>query len=87
MQHLWTILPAVLLGAAVLYAAWIWRRRVRDAPYDLRRLRDAHYEGWLAPGEEPDDGLVTEDSGPYCVSCDEAYPAGTTACRHCRRPL
>ena len=81
------LIPALLLGLALLYAVWAWRQRRRDAPYDLRRLRDAHYEGWLAPGEEPDEGLVTEESGPYCPACDESYPAGTSACRCCRRPL
>jgi len=81
------LIPALLLGLALAYAVWAWRQRRRDAPYDLRRLHDAHYEGWLTPGEEPDEGLVTDESGPYCSACDEAYPAGTSLCRHCHRPL
>ncbi len=82
-----SLIPALLLALALFYAVWAWRQKRRDDPYDLRRLGDARYEGWLAPGEEPDEGLVTEESGPYCSACDEAYPAGTYACRHCRRPL
>jgi len=81
------LIPALLLGLALLYAVWAWRQRRRDAPYDLRRLADARYEGWLAPGEEPDEARLTEESGPYCSGCDEAYPAGTSVCLHCRRPL
>lgn len=81
------LIPVLLLGLAALYAVWAWRQRRRDAPYDLRRLADARYEGWLAPGEEPEEGWVTDESGPYCSSCDEAYPAGTSVCRRCRRPL
>ncbi len=87
MQHFWTLFPALLVAFAILYAAWVWQRRKRIDPYDLRRLHDAHYEAPLASGEEPDETLVTEESGPYCSSCDEAYPAGTSVCRHCRRPL
>jgi len=81
------LIPALLLGLALLYAVWAWRQRRRDAPYDLRRLGDARYEGWLAPGEEPDEGLVTDESGPYCSGCDESYPTGTSVCRRCRRLL
>ena len=81
------MIPLLLIGLALVYAVWAWRERRRNAPYDLRRLRDARYEGWLAPGEEPDEGLVTAESGPYCSACDEAFPAGTHSCRYCRRPL
>ncbi len=81
------MIPVLLLGLALVYAVWAWRERRLDAPYDLRRLRDAHYEGWRAPGEEPDEGLVTDESGPYCSACGEVYPVGTFACLHCRRPL
>ena len=81
------LIPVLLLGLALAYAVWAWRQRRRDAPYDLRLLRDARYEGWLAPGEEPDEGLVTDESGPYCAACDEAYPAGTSVCRRCRKLL
>ena len=81
------MIPLLLIGLALVYAVWSWRERRWNAPYDLRRLRDARYEGWLAPGEEPDEGLVTEESGPYCSGCDESFPAGTHSCRYCRRPL
>lgn len=86
------LIPALLLGLAALYAAWVWGKRRREERYDLRRLRDLPRTGLygqspLLPDEEPNESWVTEESGPYCHICDEAYPAGTHVCRHCRRPL
>lgn len=92
MTNLWATLPILLLGLVVLYAAWIWWKRRRAGRYDLGRLRDAPRTGLydrspLLPGEEPDEDGITEDSGPYCHACDEAYPPGTSVCFRCRRPL
>ncbi len=83
----WGLLPTVVLGAVVVYAVWAWARRRREGRYDLRGLRDARYEPPLAGDEEPDEDGVTGESGPYCHSCDAAYPAGTPRCFSCGRPL
>lgn len=88
----WEAVPALFFGLTIVFAAWAWWKRRRADRYDLRSLRDAPRTGQydqtpLLPGEEPEDDWVTEDSGPYCVSCDEAYAAGTPVCRRCGRPL
>ena len=78
-------LPAVCLGVVALVCGIIWWRRrypPRD-PYDLRML----YKEPPQPHGEAWDDMVTEDSGPYCATCDEPHPAGTSLCRHCGRPL
>ena len=83
---------AALLGLAVLLAVWVWAKRRRGDAYDLRRLQDAPRTGMydsspLGAEEEAEVGVADEDSGPYCLSCDEAYPAGTPACPRCGRRL
>lgn len=79
----WDAIPASLLGLIAVFAAWRWWKRRQADRYDLSRLRQTP----LLPDEAPDDDLLTEESGPYCHVCDEAYPVGTSACRHCGRPL
>ena len=91
-EAFWGAVPALVLGLAALFGAWVWWKRRQADRYDLRRLHDTPRTGIydqtpLLPDEVPDDHLITEDSGPYCYGCDEAYPAGTRACRHCGRPL
>ncbi len=88
----WEAIPVIILGLVIVFAAWIWGKRRRESRYDLRRLRDVPRTGMydqtpLLPDELPEDDRLTEESGPYCLSCHEAYPAGTSVCRGCGRPL
>lgn len=97
LSSFWGLLPLALMGLAALYAAAVWRRRAArkfEDRYDLRGLREPSPTGWYdavsrRPGEEPDEDTVNdvldEEAGPYCVRCGIGYPAGTPACRQCRR--
>ena len=77
------VLPALAFALVVAGCAFVWWRRRQARKYDLNRLFDEDE----TPPESEYDELVTDDSGPYCHSCDTPYPAGTRQCPRCRRPL
>ena len=95
LSSLWDLLPLALIGLAAIYAVVVWRRRAArkfQDRYDLRDLREPSRTGWYdavsgGPREEPDEDMVNEEAGPYCVSCGVGYPARTPACRECGRPF
>jgi hypothetical protein len=78
-------LGAIGFAGIVIGCAVVWWRRThpRHDPYDLKLLFSDPPE----PVGEAYDDMVTEESGPYCVSCDEPFPPGTSICLHCGRPL
>lgn len=69
------LVAIVAIGALVIAGAVLWRIRRRAQMYDLRYWN-------VDPVEEPDhEGMVDEDSGPYCRYCDNPNPPGTNYCR------
>jgi hypothetical protein len=88
MQAFVTILQALMglgFAAVVIGCAVVWWRRThpKHDPYDLKLLFAEPPE----PIGEAHDDMITAESGPYCVACDEPYPPGTSVCLQCGRSL